>query len=183
MEEKDIDIEQKAKALSNIITNFISLKKYSEASQHLNDLKLLVIENSINDLQLKINVEKLSSLIALNSGNYLNAESHLKKIEQFILSSPHISHRDLARVYIEHATILTEQNKFDEAIAILNKAIHTLIPSYPEEGLSHTDLSPETVLIDIFDLMASNYALKTDYNTAVKYYNLSFKVEELLSEL
>src|SRR5690606_26757299 len=183
MEEKDIDIEQKAKALSNIITNFISLKKYSEASQHLNDLKLLMNENSIHDLQLKINVEKLSSLIALNSGNYLQAELHLNKIEQLIASSPDINQRDLARLYIEHATIFTEQKKFDEALATLNKAIHTLIPGYPEKKLSNKDIYPETVLIDVFDLLASNYALKNDYTTALKYYNLSFKVEELLSDL
>src|SRR5690606_31446762 len=132
---------------------------------------------------LKINVEKLSSLIALNSGNYLKAESHLYKIEQLITSSPDINQRDLARLYIEHATILTEQNKFDEAIATLNKAVHTLIPGYSEKKISIKDIDPETVLIDVFDLMASNYALKNDYTTALKYYNLSFKVEGLLSDL
>lgn len=183
IQEKNVEIEQKAKALSNIITNFISLKKYGEASQYLNDLKLLMNEHSIHDLQLQINVEKLSSLINLNSGNYLKAESHLKKIEQLIASSPDINHRSLARLYIEYATILTDQGKFDEAITSLNKATHILIPDYPEQELSHTDLYPETVLIDIFDLLASNYALKTNYTTALKYYNLSFKVEELLSDL
>ncbi len=183
IQEKNVEIEQKAKALSNIITNFISLKKYDEASQYLNDLKLIMNENSISDLQLIINLEKLSSLIALNSGNYLKAASHLKKIEQLIASSPDISHRDLARLYIEYTTILTDQGKFDKAITSLNKATHILIPDYSEQELSHTDLYPETVLIDIFDLLASNYALKNDYTTALKYYNLSFKVEELLSDL
>src|SRR5690606_8162975 len=115
IQEKNVEIEQKAKALSNIITNFISLKKYDEASQYLNDLKLIMNENSISDLQLIINLEKLSSLIALNSGNYLKAASHLKKIEQLIASSPDISHRDLARLYIEYTTILTDQGKFDKA--------------------------------------------------------------------
>lgn len=183
IEEKDIEGGQRAKALANIITNFISLKKYSEASQYLNDLKLLINENKINDVQLEINIEKLSSLVALNSGNYLNAESHLKKIERLIVSSPDINHRDLARLYIEHASILTEQNRFNEAVGILSKAIHILIPGYPEKKLSKTDLYPETMLIDIFDSMAANYALKNDYKKALEYYNLSFKVEDKLSEL
>src|SRR5690606_9251837 len=161
----------------------ISLKKYSEASQHLNDLKLLMNENSIHDLQLKINVEKLSSLIALNSGNYLQAELHLNKIEQLIASSPDINQRDLARIYIEHATIFTEQKKFDEALATLNKAIHTLIPGYPDKKLSINVIYPLIIIIDVFALLASNYALKNDYARGLTYYSLRFRDEELLSDL
>jgi tetratricopeptide (TPR) repeat protein len=183
LELKKLNLEQKAKALSNVITNLIFLKKFDIAKDRLNDLILIVDNNKINDSQLKINTLKLSSIIAVNAMDYSKAENELKNIEEFIKINVDFNHRDLARFYIEYATVLAKQNKFDEAIPHLKKSIHYLIPSFPEKEIKQEDLYAETTFIDAFDLIASIFSIKIQNENALHFYELSYKVEELLNNL
>ena len=181
LELKKLTPEQKAKALSNIITNLIFLKKFDAAKDRLNDLNSTV--EKINDSQLKINTFKLSSIIAVNAMDYSKAENELKNIEELIKINFEFNNRDLARFYIEYATVLTKQNKLDEAINLLKKSIHYLLPSFPQKEISTEDLYAETTLIDAFDLIASIFSTKKQNENSLHFYKLSYKVEELLNNL
>ena len=71
----------------------------------------------------------------------------------------------------------------DVALNAIEKALQNLIPNYQKESFSIENLYAETTFIDVFDLLASIYTLKDNKETALNCYELSFKVEELLSNL
>lgn len=172
-----------AKILSNIATNYLSLKQFSKSSYYLNTLKKLINKNNITDPALKINTYKLTALISINNQKYTEAETELKKIEKLIKFSGSFNNRNLVKFYLEYATFLKEQNQLDDAIITIEKALQNLIPNYQKETLTKENLYPETTFIDAFDLLASIYNLKNEKETALGYYSLSYKVEDLLNNL
>ena len=180
---KNINSLSEAKVLSNITTNYFSLKNDTKASEYLNKLKKILLVNNINDIPLKINAHKLLALIAVTNQDYNKAKIELKNVEKLIKSVDDYNARSIAKFYLEYATVLKEQNNLDVALNTIEKALQNLIPNYQKESFSIENLYAETTFIDVFDLLASIYTLKDDKETALNCYELSFKVEELLSNL
>ncbi len=180
---KNINSLLEAKVLSNITTNYFSLKNYTKATGYLNRLKKILSENNINIASLKINAYKLSALIAVIHQNYKEAEIELKNAEELIKLDHNFDPRNMAKFYLEYATVLKDQNKLNSALNTIEKALQNLIPNYQKETFTIENLYAETTFIDVFDFLASIYVLKENKKIALDYYMLSFKIEGLLSNL
>lgn len=146
--------------------SLIALKKFDEASL------LNKTNSSFESLRTKFAIE-------YQKGNYENALNSFKKAKE-TLDEAQLSTRDLAKFYVEEAHLFFKLQKQNEASKSLRKAIKILIPKYKQDGFpSKTDLYPENTFIAIFDLYAM---LQTNTENALKSFDLSFYVAELLQD-
>ncbi len=115
--------------------------------------------------------------VQLQQGNYAAALKAFNKAKMHITKDS-LSRRRLAKYYLEEAQLNKLTNDLNDAKHSLNLALQTLLPSMKSvEYLDKNNLYAENTFIDIFDLYAT---LQKDYKLALKYYDLSFYVSQLL---
>jgi CHAT domain-containing protein len=157
------------KLLQNIkTTSLVALNKFEEASRFNGSFSTSKFEGFKNQY-----------VNAVQKGDYseaLNAFNNAKKC----ISEAGLSQRELAKFYVEEAQLYHLLKQPNNALKSLNFALKTLLPKFEENSLPNkTDLYAENTFIDIFDLFA---AIQNNTDTAIKSYNLSFYVSDLLQE-
>ena len=122
---------------------------------------------------------ELAYEIAVQKEDYETALKNfktLKSLKTNALSSASV----LAKIQIEEAQIYYKLNQTDNAKKSLITALKILMPDYDYNILpKETDVYPENVFIGILDLLA---ALEINPEKAIKYYNLSSYINDLLAE-
>jgi CHAT domain-containing protein len=119
---------------------------------------------------------------------YSQALHHYEQANTLVRSySISESNRDAARQVTEHATILKQLKRYNNALAMYRHALSILVPGYSAETPLHlpssNELYPETILKEAFDGVADVYTQLRKTDRALQWYALSFKVDEMLYDL
>ncbi|MEX0997544.1 MAG: CHAT domain-containing protein [Flavobacteriaceae bacterium] len=163
-----ISAEQKSGLENNLATNLLALKKFNEAQALLNQKGRYDFLSQRNSAQL-----------AAQQGEYDKALAILEEAESKLTENM-LPPRDLARFYVDKASLFTHKNEPKKAIENYQKALQILIPSnaltaIPDKEMLHA----ENTFLSIFDGLAN---LQKNEMDALKYYDLSFYVSGLMYE-
>lgn len=166
LELSKVKSNQKSLLQSVKTTSLIALNKYEEAS-------------ILNQSDSKFENLKNNYTIAFQEGNYKEAFNSLKKAKEHLNKAP-ISPREMAKFYVEEGQLHFLLENKNDALFSLKQALKLLLPHFKNNGLpTKTDLYAENTFIAIFDLYAT---IQTNTENALKGYNLSFHVAELLED-
>jgi CHAT domain-containing protein len=160
-------ISQKQMLENNLISNLIAAKKLEEADAYLSKSK-----QKTNHAFLKN-----AAQLALLKGDADLALQYLEKSKKLLIKNSLTTVRDLAKIYVEIATIHFAANDFLETEQALHGALKILLPGIEAKEIQPENLYPENTFIPIFDLLAA-ISQKTD--VALQYYQLSFAVTDML---
>lgn len=147
----------------------------------LNKPKNSDLENNIvfHDSKNQYNRYQLEYELALKSGDYMSALKHFNKSLLF-QKSDSLSKREIAKNHLQKGQLAYLLQDFEKANTNLQLALQILLPNLKGESIPEkTTLYAENTFIDIFDLLAR---LQVNPEKALKYYNLSFYVSDLLTE-
>lgn len=174
-----IDLLQKAKKLNTsslqnkriqeeLTVNFIGLKKYNIANELLENNKVR------NDFQ----TLKANAFIALKQNNFDLAVDYFEKAKNILFQKKEIEAREIAKLYIEEASIYSYNRNSKKAYSCLSNALQTLLPFNTNTDLPNKNvLYAENTFLDIFDGFAH---LENNTIKKMAWYNLSFYVNELI---
>lgn len=154
----------KTKLENNLAANLIALGESQTAEQLLQEAE------SVTTL-------RNQAQLALQNKQPQQALLHLDKALQFV-QEEEFTARDLAKIYIQKASIFQMLQQRDTAVSLLQKAQNILLPrniKKPEKE----HLYPENTFITLFDIWAE---LSPSLEEALYYYDLSFYVSDLLAE-
>lgn len=167
---KGISTQQKTALENNLATNLIALQRFEEAQAALG-----------KNLQQKNNLSSMrnAAQLALRNNDHETALHFIENAEQLLFESNPLP-RDIARFYVEKASIYTHKKETENAAKNYQEALRFLIPNAkPSEILDQDFLYGENTFIAIFDGLAH---LEKDPMKKLKYYDLSFYVSRLLQE-
>ncbi len=163
-----ISAEQKSGLENNLATNLLALKKFNEAQMLLNQKGRYDFLSQKNSAQLAAQQGEYDKALAI----FEEAESKLTK--NMLLP------RDLARFYVDKASLFGHKNEPKKAIENYQKALQILVPSNSLTAIPDKELlNAENTFLSIFDGLAN---LQENEMDALKYYDLSFYVSGLLYE-
>ncbi len=166
----NLSTQQKTALENNLATNLFALKRFEEAQQTLDRA---FIKNP------SFSTYKNAAQLALQQNDFSKAHHLLDLAKTELLMLPFTA-RDIAKLYVENAQIFALEKENIQAENQLNKALQFLIPNSISKQLPEKEfLYPENTFLDIFDGLAS---LQNDPEQALKYYDLSFHVSEMLHE-
>lgn len=153
-------------------------------------------DNAENAFKLAVNYLKNEKHETENlSNSYLNlstlnrqrhqfdaANFYLEKATQLSTSTANLLPRKISKLYYEKALLLFEERKYVESAEKISEILEILLPNYSskKELLEQNELYAETLLIDALDLKAEIYWKQNQQKKALKTYQLSFTVEDLL---
>lgn len=163
-----ISAGQKSGLENNLATNLLALKKFKEAQVLLNPKERYDFLSQKNSAQL-----------AAQQGDYDKALALLEDAESKLTKNMLLP-RDLARFYVDKASLFTHKNEPQKAMENYQKALQILVPTnalkeIPAKELLYT----ENTFLSIFDGLAK---LQGNSMEALYYYDLSFYVSGLLYE-
>ena len=150
--------------------NYLGLKNYSDAN--------LLVQNqsNSNDYQSL----KTKSFLALQNNKPSEAISYFAKAKIAFFKSKNFSARDVAKLYVEEASIYRFTNNINSEKNLLYQALHTLLPLEKNSGLpKKNSLYPENTFLTIFDALAE---IETNAEKKIDYYDLSFYVSDLIKD-
>ena len=161
---------QNKKIKEELSVNYLGLKNYSNANS------LIQNQFDANDYQSL----KTKSFIALQNNNFTEAKSYLEKAKTVFFKSKKFSARDVAKLYVEEASIFRFTNAINSERKLLHQALKTLLPLEKNAGLpKKTSLYPENTFLTIFDALAE---IETNAEKKIDYYDLSFYVSDLIKD-
>lgn len=161
-----LDKEQKSALENNLATNHIALNQFEEAQT------LLEVQYDFLSLRNK-------AQLAAQQGDFDKALSILDQAENLLSEKPPLA-RELARFYVDKATIYSGKKESEKAIENYQKALQILIPAKSLNAIPDKNmLYAENTFLSIFDGLAE---LQENEMNALKYYDLSFYVSDLLQE-
>ncbi len=163
-----ISTEQKSALENNLATNLMALQQFEKA-QNLLDQK------EGNDFLSQRN----KALLAAQQGDFEKALSILEKAESKLSEKVPLA-RDLARFYVDKASIFVHKKETEKAVENFQKALQILVPGITATTIPEREmLYAENTFLSIFDGLAN---LQENQIVALKYYDLSFYVSGLLYE-
>ena len=167
---KAITSLQNKKIKEELSVNYIGLKNYSNANS------LVQNPTDSNDYQSL----KTKSFLALQNNNFTEAINYFEKAKIAFFKSKNFSARDVAKLYVEEASIYRFTNDLNSERKLLHQALKTLLPLEKNSGLpKKNSLYPENTFLTIFDALAE---METNSQKKIKYYDLSFYVSDLIKE-
>ena len=175
---------QKGIVLANLGSNYLALhKKLLAKTTLLKSIQLLAKDNK--QYKTLANSYRNLSFIYLYENNFNRANLYFNKSKTLLLLDKTSSIRERAKLHLEEAVLLFHDNKTIEAQQNLTQLFTLLLPNYSQKNWLATakSLYAETVLLDSFDLQAELYLSKNEKEKALKWYDLSFKIENLLQSL
>jgi len=164
----DISNQQKSALENNLATNLLALKKFNEAQELLNQKERYDFLSQRNSAQL-----------AAQQGDFDKVLSILEKAESKLSENVPLA-RDLARFYVDKASIFSHKKEPEKAGENFQKALQILVPGVSIATIPEREmLYAENTFLSIFDGLAT---LQENQMEALKYYDLSFYVSGLLYE-
>ena len=161
---------QNKKIKEELSVNYLGLKNYSDAN--------LLVQNqsNSNDYQSL----KTKSFLALQNNKPSEAISYFAKAKIAFFKSKNFSARDVAKLYVEEASIYRFTNNINSEKNLLYQALRTLLPLEKNSGLpKKNSLYPENTFLTIFDALAE---IETNAEKKIDYYDLSFYVSDLIKD-
>lgn len=161
---------QNKKIKEELSVNYLGLKNYSDAN--------LLVQNqsNSNDYQSL----KTKSFLALQNNKPSEAISYFAKAKIAFFKSKNFSARDVAKLYVEEASIYRFTNNINSEKNLLYQALRTLLPLEKNSGLpKKNSLYPENTFLMIFDALAE---IETNAERKIDYYDLSFYVSDLIKD-
>ena len=161
---------QNKKIKEELSVNYLGLKNYSDAN--------LLVQNqsNSNDYQSL----KTKSFLALQNNKPSEAISYFAKAKIAFFKSKNFSARDVAKLYVEEASIYRFTNNINSEKNLLYQALRTLLPLEKNSGLpKKNSLYPENTFLTIFDALAE---IETNAERKIDYYDLSFYVSDLIKD-
>ena len=161
---------QNKKIKEELSVNYLGLKNYSDAN--------LLVQNQSNSNDYQI--LKTKSFLALQNNKPSEAISYFAKAKIAFFKSKNFSARDVAKLYVEEASIYRFTNNINSEKNLLYQALHTLLPLEKNSGLpKKNSLYPENTFLTIFDALAE---IETNAERKIDYYDLSFYVSDLIKD-
>jgi hypothetical protein len=160
---------QNKRIKEELSVNYIGLKKYENATVLLQQFK----DNAYQTLKTK-------SFLAIQNNNSIEAFSYFKKAKIAFFKKQKISASEVAKLYVDEASLHRFVSDKKEAKKLLIKALHVLLPL--ENGKEFPDknsLYPENTFLNIFDGLAE---IATNTKQKIEYYNLSFYVSDAIKQ-
>lgn len=166
---KAVSSLQNKRIQEELAVNFLGLKKFENANR--------LLENSIeNDYQ---NL-KSKSFLELQNNNPKEAISYFENAKTYFFKTNNFTAREVAKMYIDEASIYQFLNDTKKAKNLLSKALQTLLPLEKKMTLPEKNsLYAENTFLAIFDGLAQ---LETNSQKKIDYYNLSFYVSDLIKD-
>lgn len=126
------------------------------------------------------NTSKTNAFLALQNKNPDLAITYLEKAKFDLVKNKAFEARELAKLYVDEATIYITTQEYEKARNSYSKALQTLLP-FEKNWMNPktTSLSAENTFLDIFDGFAY---LEDNTFKKLNWYNLSFYVSQLISE-
>jgi hypothetical protein len=166
---KAISSIQNKRIKEELAVNFLGLKKYKNANQ-------LLVNSSEDDYQ---NL-KTKSFLAIQNNKVDEAKTYFKKAKTTFFKNKNFTAREVAKMYVEEASLYLFLKEEKKAENLLSKALQTLLPLEKKMSLPEINsLYAENTFLTIFDGMAE---LETNAQKKIDYYNLSFYVSDLIKD-
>ena len=166
---KSISSLQHKRIKEELAVNFIGLKKFENANQLLENSN----ENDYQSLKSK-------SFLALQNNNSKEAISYFEKAKVSFFKNNSFTAREVAKMYVDEASIYRFLNDEKKTKILLSKALQTLLPLQKKMTLTEKNsLYAENTFLNIFDGMAE---IETNSQKKIDYYNLSFYVSDLIKD-
>jgi len=174
--------------------NQVKARIYSDLA--INYLFLEEVQKAETNIQLsnQLNTQKNSGVSTRNSITLGNCfvkkkefEKALKEFEIALTKAKIIfgkNDREVAKIYNQIAAIYKEKKQFENALGFYQKSLITLLPKYhPKtifENPKATYFYPENTLKEALDRRALLFIQQNDFESALKNFELAFKIEDAL---
>tara|TARA_R110002072_G_scaffold4384_11_gene30752 strand:+ start:11685 stop:14282 length:2598 start_codon:yes stop_codon:yes gene_type:complete len=167
---KGISPQQKTALENNLATNLMALERYEEAQSTLGE--------NLNQQYDLLKVRNAAQL-AVRNNDFETALALLENAEKQLFESNLLA-RDIARFYVEKAKVYALKKETDKAVENYQEALRFLIPNANSSEIPRQELLyAENTFLAIFDGLA---LLQENRLEALRYYDLSFYVSDLLQE-
>lgn len=169
IEPKNASSIQKKRIKEEMTLNTIGLQKTAGTNLPKNE----VVNSDSNSA-------KINAFLALQNNNPSLAITYLEKAKLAFVKNKTFEARELAKLYVDEATIYSSINDTKNAFLSYFKALQTLLPIQKNNSLPKTtSLYPENTFLAIFDGLAN---IENETAKKLAWYNLSFYVSELISD-
>ena len=177
----NLSATQKGNLLANLAANLLLLNQVSAAKATYLQSIAIVSPTHYDALTLANVYRSLSKIYTLEN-NFAQANNCFAQAKAILKTATQITVRDHSKLELEEANLLFEQNKISESQWVLNKLLKSALPNYNNTQAipASNSLYAETILLDAFDLQATLFAAQKKYKKALEWFDLSFKVEQLL---
>ncbi|KAF2516115.1 CHAT domain-containing protein [Flavobacterium foetidum] len=145
-----------------------------------------LLQNNKSQSETLANAYRNLAKLKIEQNDLKAAESFLAKATIEFQKNTGNEPRKIAQLYYENAFLYFKQEKFNEASQRINNIFEILIPKFRGSKNSLPDVNSlyaETVLLDALDLQSEIYAAQNEPKNALKTFELSFHIEELLQAL
>lgn len=176
---------EKGLLLNNLGTNYVLSSKKSEAeTSFLKAVSLLKKDKS--QTETLANAYRNLAQLKVNENDFVKASEYFEKAKTEFNKTSNREPRKIGQFYYEAAFIAFSEGKFVEAQENIDFIFKTLIPSYSSTKNklpNQNSLYAETVLLDALDLQALIFLAENKPKEALKSYELSFQIEEMIQSL
>ena len=176
---------EKGLLLNNLGTNYVLSSKKAEAeTSFLKAVSLL--KNDKSQTETLANAYRNLAQLKVDQNDFKKASEFFEKAKTEFNKNPKWEPRKIGQFYYEAAFISFSEGNIVDAQQNLEIVFKTLLPSYSASKNrlpNGNSLYAETVLLDALDLQALIYLAENQPKNALKSYELSFKIEEMIQSL
>ena len=175
---------QKATLLNNLGSIYLISKKYSLSKNCLLESIKIVPKTKEQNEILTNAYRNIATILSLEN-NFEQSNLYFKKAKSLFFSNPNQEVRKVAKLYFEEATLFFNQQNYQESQKSLNLFYSKIVPNFNQKkGLpSQSSLFAEPLLLEGFDLQSALFLNQNQPKNALKSFELSFYVDELLQSL
>lgn len=182
IKEEKLTATEKSLLWNNLATNYILNKEFEKAKIVLEKI-IANVKNTPNNEAILSNVHRNLASIYLHNNDFISARLHFNKGKKYILKSKTTSSRDLIKCNLEETHLLLKEEKYAACKNKIHSILEQLLPNFdPKKDIlpKKNTLYAETILLDVFDVLAIIKTNQKLYQEALATYELSIYVQELL---
>ena len=158
----------------NLASNYLNLRDFAKA----NELASQAIAESENSKAYQI-----IAAVHLANQNYEQAIKNLNFAKEVLVRND-FEPREVALIEMEFVDVFLQQKKYTKANEHLKNVYSSLLSNYTAKIQlpSETDVIPDRILLNALDIQAEVFKKNKEPEKAIKAYNLSFTVYDLLNK-
>ena len=185
LQTENLPTAQKGILWNNLGTNYMVLSNFGQAKKAL-EISINYLKNQESESIVLSNAYRNLATVYSKEKQYDLAQKNFDIAKKLFLQVKMQEPRQLAKLYLEEATLWYEQKNLKEALKILQQVFKIILPNYSQTTValpSKESVYADTVLLDAFDLSALVYIDQKNYAKALQCYDLSFYIEDLFQSL
>ena len=171
--------EQKGILLNNLGLNYRNLQKINEAKIQIEKSVFYLLKEKKSQLFLANSYRNLASIYH-DENNLGLSKYFFNKAKKIIETDSNFSITEQAKFYLEESLLNFKEKNWLETQNGLNKTFKILLPKNYNLFKSKSYLYADNIVLDALDLQAALYFEQQEYLKALKIYELSFYVDDLL---